>query len=91
MSVDVTVGEAAELLNVSEAFMLGQVDAGALPFHIVDGRRRLRRAEMLAHRERMDATAEAALAAMAAEPRSSVYASSGGLRPRRVCAAREAR
>jgi hypothetical protein len=54
-------------LNVSEAFVLGQVDAGGLPFHIFDGRRRLRRAEVLAHRERMNATAEAALAAMAAE------------------------
>ncbi len=73
MSVDVTVGEAAELLNVSEAFVLGQVDAGTLPFHIVDGRRRLRRAEMLAHRERMDATAEGAPPRWPQRPRSSVY------------------
>jgi hypothetical protein len=36
MSVDLTVSEAAELLNVGEGFVLGQLKVGAPPFHIVE-------------------------------------------------------
>lgn len=67
MHAELTTVEAAELLNVSRPFLIKQLEAGALPYHMVGTHRRLRLADVLAHRDRMDAAAEDALAAMTAE------------------------
>lgn len=67
MHAELTTVEAAELLNVSRPFLIKQLEAGALPYHMVGSHRRLRLADVLAYRDRMDEQAEEALAAMAAE------------------------
>lgn len=67
MHAELTTVEAAELLNVSRPFLIKQLEAGALSFHMVGTHRRLRLADVLAYRDRMDEAAEDALAAMTAE------------------------
>ncbi len=67
MHAELTTVEAAVLLNVSRPFLIKQLEAGALPYHMVGTHRRLRLADVLAYRDRMDGQAEEALAAMTAE------------------------
>jgi excisionase family DNA binding protein len=67
MHAELTTVEAAELLNVSRPFLIKQIEAGTLPFHMVGTHRRLRLADVLAYRDRMDADAADALTAMTAE------------------------
>lgn len=67
MHAELTTVEAAEILNVSRPFLIKQIEAGALPHHMVGTHRRLRLADVLAYRDRADAEAEDALAAMATE------------------------
>jgi excisionase family DNA binding protein len=67
MHAELTTVEAAELLNVSRPFLIKQLEAGALPYHMVGTHRRLRLADVRAYRDRMDEQAEKALAAMTAE------------------------
>jgi len=67
MHAELTTVEAAEILNVSRPFLIKQIDAGVLPHHMVGTHRRLRLADVLAYRDRVDAEAEDALGAMTAE------------------------
>jgi excisionase family DNA binding protein len=67
LHAELTTVEAARLLNVSRPHLIKQVDAGAIPHHMVGTHRRLRLADVLAHRDRADARASAALDAMTAE------------------------
>lgn len=67
MHAELTTVEAAELLNVSRPYLIKQLEAGALSFHMVGTHRRLRLADVLAYRDRIDTDAEDALAAMSAE------------------------
>ena len=67
MHAELTTVEAAELLNVSRPFLIKQLDAGALPHHRVGTHRRLRLADVLAYRDRLDANAHDALSALSRE------------------------
>ena len=64
---ELTTVEAAELLNVSRPFLIKQLDAGALPHHLVGTHRRLRLADVLAYRDRLDVNANDALSALSRE------------------------
>jgi excisionase family DNA binding protein len=67
MHAELTTVEAADLLNVSRPFLIKQIENGAVPCHMVGTHRRLRLADVLAYRDRMDTQAAEALDAMAAE------------------------
>ncbi len=67
MHAELTTVEAAELLSVSRPFLIKQIERGALACHMVGTHRRLRLADVLAYRDRIDAEASDALAAMTAE------------------------
>lgn len=67
MHAELTTVEAAEILNVSRPFLIKQIEAGELPHHMVGTHRRLRLADVLAYRDRVDAEAADALSAMTAE------------------------
>lgn len=67
MHAELTTVEAAELLNVSRPFLIKQIEAGAIPHHMVGTHRRLRLADVLAYRDRMDTQAGDALDALVAE------------------------
>ena len=67
MHAELTTVEAAEILNVSRPFLIKQLEGGAVPFHMVGTHRRLRLADVLAYRDRMESQAADALAAMTAE------------------------
>lgn len=53
--------EAAELLNISRPHLIKQLQAGALPHRMVGSHRRLRLADVLDYRDRLDAQAHSAL------------------------------
>ncbi|MEX2548407.1 MAG: helix-turn-helix domain-containing protein [Chloroflexota bacterium] len=67
MHAQLTTVEAAELLNVSRPYLIKQIEAGGLPHHMVGTHRRLRLSDVLAYRDRIDADANDALAAMSSE------------------------
>jgi excisionase family DNA binding protein len=61
---ELTVAEAAELLNVSRPFVIKLLESGAMPFRKVGTRRRVRLVDVLEYRDRQDAIANAALEEM---------------------------
>jgi excisionase family DNA binding protein len=64
MSDELSIEQAAAVLNVSASFIAGLIEAGTLRLHN-DGR--LGAADVFAYRDRADAEAEDALTAMAAD------------------------
>jgi excisionase family DNA binding protein len=67
LHAELTTVEAANLLNVSRPHLIKQIEAGLLPHHMVGTHRRLRLADVLAYRDRLDAQSSEALDAMAAD------------------------
>jgi excisionase family DNA binding protein len=66
-AIELTAVEAAQLLNVSRPYLIEQIEAGAIPHHMVGTHRRLRVTDVLTYRDRAETQAAAALDAMAAE------------------------
>ena len=64
---ELTIDEAAELLNVSRAHLLDQIASGAIPSHRIGTQLSLTLADVLAYRELIDAHAGQALDAMSIE------------------------
>lgn len=64
---ELTTVEAAQLLNVSRPFLIKQIELGVLPHHMVGTHRRLKLADVLDYRDRLDTQASKALDAMTAE------------------------
>jgi excisionase family DNA binding protein len=52
MEDQLTTAEAAELLNVSQPFVLKKLEAGELPFHMAGTQQGLRLVDVLAYRDR---------------------------------------
>lgn len=67
MHAELTTVEAADLLNVSRPYLIKQLGAGKLAFHMVGTHRRLKLADVLVYRDRLDADASDALDALIAE------------------------
>jgi len=61
MRPPLTTQQAADLLNVSQEYMLRLLDEGAVPFIKTYGHHRLRREDVLAYKEQRDANREADL------------------------------
>lgn len=64
---ELTTVEAAQLLNVSRPFLIKQIESSLLPHHMVGTHRRLKLADVLDYRDRLDTQASKALDAMTAE------------------------
>lgn len=58
---DLSEREAADFLGVSSPFLIKELDAGKLPFHMFGKHRRIRLADLIAYRDAMDARRHAAL------------------------------
>ena len=67
LHAELTTVQAAEVLNVSRPHLIKQLEAGALPHHMVGTHRRLRLVDVLAYRDQLDAQANEALNAMTDE------------------------
>ena len=64
---ELTTQEAANLLNVSRPFVVQLIRDGQLPAHKVGTHRRIRFADLMAYKQRTDASRTQALAALAAQ------------------------
>jgi excisionase family DNA binding protein len=67
LHAQLTPGQAAELLNVSERYLVGLLESGALPFHQAGAQRRVKLGDVLAYKRVRDAERADALREMAEE------------------------
>jgi len=64
---DLTIEEAAEMLNVSSDFVVGLLETGMVPFLVADGDRRMKEADLLAYKQADDRGREAVLDELAVD------------------------
>jgi excisionase family DNA binding protein len=60
-NAELTTVQAAQLLNVSRPFLIGLLEAGAIPYRKVGKHRRIRMEDAMAYKERTDREHEAVL------------------------------
>lgn len=66
-NAELTSVQAASVLNVSRPFLIGLLDAKAIPYRKVGKHRRLRMEDVMAYKQRIDAEREAVLDELVAE------------------------
>jgi excisionase family DNA binding protein len=66
-NAELTSVQAARLLNVSRPFLIGLLEAGAIPYRRVGKHRRIRGEDAMAYKERTDREREAVLDELVAE------------------------
>ncbi len=63
---EMTIEQAADAINVSQAFLLDRLESGEIPFTGIDEHRRIRSQDLMDYKERVDRLRDAALDELAA-------------------------